>query len=159
MAREAAESLVRSAPRARSALLLRARVRLSLPRLDARLAGGEEAAGDPLLALRSTQLVSGRTRERLASALERVCSRPNDGPPAISAAVPVDVEAVDVARPALEQLGAALRSATAVDARGVALTRRLLTEPPSALFRPQSSEALYEAAREALLALKGRAAA
>lgn len=135
-------------------LLLRARVRLSMPELDARLARGEEPAGDPLLALRAGQLVSRRTRKRLAIAIERACSKSGHNRPAISAAVPVDADAIKVARPALEQLGAALRSRGAVEPRGVALAHRLLTEPGSALFRPASPEALYAAAREALLALK-----
>ncbi len=70
--------------------------------------------------------------------------------------MPVDAYAVEVARPALVQLGAALRSGDSVEPRGVALTRRLLTEPASALFRPNCPDALYEAAREALLALTAR---
>jgi hypothetical protein len=92
----------------------------------------------------------------LAIAIERVCERSRDDRAAISAAVPVDADGVDLARAALAQLGAALRSLDAVQPRGVALTRRLLTEPASALFNPKSPEALYEAAREALLALTAR---
>jgi len=71
----------------------------------------------------------------------------------ISAAVPVDRGAVELARPAMQQLARALRSRRAVEPRGVALTQVLLTEPFSALYRPAYREELYELAREALFAL------
>jgi hypothetical protein len=101
------------------------------------------------------QLVSGRSRRRLAQGLERVSSaRP--GHAALSAAVPVDGRAVEVARPAMQQLARALRSRQVVEARGVALTQVLLTEPCSALYRPAYREELYELAREALFALGSR---
>ena len=76
----------------------------------------------------------------------------------LSAAVAVDEHAVEAARPALLQLALALRSRADVDPRGVALTRVLLTEPSSALYRPASREELYELARTALFALGSREA-
>jgi hypothetical protein len=71
----------------------------------------------------------------------------------LSAAVAVDERAVDVARPALQQLALALRSRADVEPRGVAIARMLLTEPSSALYRPAYREELYELARMALFAL------
>jgi hypothetical protein len=66
---------------------------------------------------------------------------------------------VRIARPALEQLAAALRSRDSVQPQGVALAQLLLTEPSSALYQPADPDELYRAAREALLALgTGRAA-
>jgi hypothetical protein len=76
----------------------------------------------------------------------------------LSTAVAVDERAVDVARPALQQLASALRSRAEVNPRGVAMTRILLTEPCSALYCPAYREEVYELARAALLALGSRAA-
>jgi len=76
--------------------------------------------------------------------------------PGLSAAAPLDREAVELARPALAQLAAALHADDEISVRGVALTRLLLTEPSSALHAPDHREQLYEAARQALLALRDR---
>lgn len=134
------------------AVLLRIRVRLAAPRLDARLAGGEDPAGDATLARRSHQLVSRLVRRRTAAAVQRLLS----GPPArvgFSASVPVSWKPVEIAQPALEQLVAALRARESVRPRGVALTRLLLTDGSGPLYRPVSPDALHESAREALFAL------
>jgi hypothetical protein len=77
----------------------------------------------------------------------------------LSAAVAVDEHAVEVARPALQQLASALRSRADVEPHGVAITQILLTEPSSALYRPAYREELYELARAALFALGSREAA
>jgi hypothetical protein len=121
-------------------------------RLDARLAAGEDPLGDADLACRSEQLVSMRSRRRIARGLERLCSeQPERG--GFSAAIPFNRRAVEIARPALEQLAAALRSRASIRPRGVALTQVLLTEPGSAVYRPAYPDELYEVAREALFAL------
>jgi hypothetical protein len=128
---------------------------LATPRLDARLAAGEDPLSDVAVACRSRRLVSGRSRRRLACGLERTCSMaPRHG--VLSAAVAVDEHAVEIARPALRQLASALRSHEDVQPRGVAITRILLTDPSSALYRPAYREELYELAREALFALGSR---
>jgi hypothetical protein len=128
------------------------RVRMAAPRLDARIAAGEELSADPHLAHRATQLVSMRSRRRVAAGLERVwrsrCERP-----VLSAAIPFDRYAVSVARPMLAQLAVALRTRAWVHPRGVAITQLLLTEPSSALYWPAHPDHLYEVAREALFAL------
>jgi hypothetical protein len=77
----------------------------------------------------------------------------------LSAAVAVDEHAVEVARPALQQLASALRSRADVEPCGVAIAQILLTEPCSALYRPVYREELYELARAALLALGSSEAA
>jgi hypothetical protein len=127
-------------------------------RLDARLAAGEDPLSGVVLACRSRRLVSGRSRRRLACGLERAWSMPPGGA-VLSAAVAADERAVEVARPALQQLASALRSCADVEPRGVAITRILLTEPCSALYRPAYREELYEVARAALFALGSREAA
>jgi hypothetical protein len=129
--------------------------RLAAPRLDARLAAGEDPLSDVVLACRSRQLVSGRSRRRLACGLKRTWSMP-PGHVVLSAAVAVDERAVEVARPALQQLASALRSRSDVGPRGVAIAQILVTEPSSALYRPAYREELYELARAALFALGSR---
>jgi hypothetical protein len=128
------------------------RVRLAAPRLDARLARGEDPLSSAELALRGARLASPRLRRRLASGLDHAL-RPQADAGVVSAAVPVDAAAVAVARPALEQLAAALRSRDRVGVRGVALTQLMITEPGSPLYRSCYPEELYERAREALFAL------
>lgn len=138
-------------------LRLRLSVLRNVGRLDARLAAGEDPRGDAALACRSRQLMSRRSRHRLAQGLERaLATHPGDA--VLSAAVPVDGGAVEVARPIVQQLARALRRHRSVEARGVALTSVLLTEPGSALYRPVYREELYELAREALFALGSRGA-
>jgi hypothetical protein len=131
--------------------------RVAARRLDARLAAGEDPLSEVVLACRARRLVSGRSRRRLACGLERAWSVP-PGHAVLSAAVEVDEQAVEVARPALQQLASALRSRAEVEPRGVAIARILLTEPCSALYRPAYCEELYELARAALLALGSRGA-
>jgi hypothetical protein len=127
-------------------------VRLAAPRLDAQLAAGEDPFSGPALALRAAQLASRRLRRQLAAGLEHAWSGGRERG-ALSAALPVDATAVQIARPALEQLANALRSRERVAVRGVALTQILLTQPGSALYASRYPEELYERAREALLAL------
>jgi hypothetical protein len=139
-------------------VLRRIQARFAAPRLDRRLAAGEDPSIDAALACRAAQLVSDGTRRGIASGLARVLSaRPEAA--AFSASIPCNARAVSIARPALEQLAAALRSWESIDPRGVAITQVLLTEPGSALYRPSYNEELYEVAREALFALGARGAA
>jgi hypothetical protein len=77
----------------------------------------------------------------------------------LSAAVAVDEHAVEVARPASQQLASALRSRADVEPRGVAITQILLMDPSSALYPPAYREELNELAHAALLALGSREAA
>jgi hypothetical protein len=132
--------------------LLAVRARLAGARLDARLLAGELPSSDAALSYRAAQLVTPRGRRRLVAGLERLWSARSERV-GFSAAIPFDRSAVWVARPALEQLALALRSREDVEPRGVVLTRDLLTEPSSPLYRPAYTEELYEAARTALLAL------
>jgi hypothetical protein len=120
--------------------------------LDDRLAAGEDPSGDPALATRARYLLSRRLRRTIVRGLERVLSE-RTRRPSLSAAISCDPAAVDVARPALEQLAQALRSREELEPRGIAATHILLTEPLSALYRPAYRDELYEAAREALFAL------
>ena len=132
--------------------------RVAARRLYARLAAGEDPLSDVALACHSRQLVSGRSRQRLACGVDRACAMP-PGHAVLSAAVAVDEHAGEVARPALQQLASTVRSSVDIEPRGVAITQVLLTEPAGALYRPAYREELYELARAALFALGSREAA
>jgi hypothetical protein len=127
-------------------------VRLAAGRLDALLAAGDDPFGSAALALRAAQLASRRTRAQLATGLDHALARERD-PGALTAAAPVDADAVELAQPALKQLTHALRARERVAIRGLAITQLLLSRPDSALYAARYPEQLYERAREALLAL------
>jgi hypothetical protein len=127
-------------------------VRLAGLRLDARLAAGDDPWADAALTRRAQQLLTRRARRRIGAGLERVCSaRPRRA--TFSSAILVDARAVEIARPALEQLAAALRSREAVPAQAVALANVLLTNGSSALYRPAYPDELQAVARGAQVAL------
>jgi hypothetical protein len=128
-------------------------VRVAAPELDVRLARGEAPSGDDALDCRSAQLVSKRSRRQLARGLERAWSAQPEHA-VFSAAVWVNWRAVEIGRPALQQLAAALRSRESIQPRGAAIAHVLLTDGCSPLYRPTYREQLYEVAREALLALR-----
>jgi hypothetical protein len=145
-------------PRTPSGLLLRIRTWLRRSWLDGAIARGLYRPGDRPLALRRAQLVDRRQRTRLALGLEEILTA-RSWPPALSSAAPVDREAVGVARPILTELLLRLRSSERVDARGVALGRRLLTDPGSPIYAPPraqaaSGERLWHEASSVLLALR-----
>jgi hypothetical protein len=145
-------------PQSHTHLSLRLWVRLAAYRLDARLAAGDDPSTEAALACRSAQLLSKRTRRRIARGLERVSSESPERS-LTSAAVPCDWQAVKIARPAIQQLARAIRSRDSIQPQGVALSKVLLTEPCSALYCPAYSSELYEVAREALFALLPQQAA
>jgi hypothetical protein len=150
------------APRARPVptpgILLRLQARSAGPRLDARIAAGENPRLERALACRSAQLVSKRSRRQLAGGLERLWLSQR-GRAAFSAEIPFNRQAVQTARPTLEQLATALRSHAAVQPRGVALTRVLLTDVCSPVYRPAYADQLHDVACEALSALDAHKAA
>src|SRR5262245_25644147 len=150
-------------PRARGLprLSLRLRTRLQRPWLDGRLARGVGRLGDPVLALRSAPLVESREALRLARRLREVLT---EGPPrGPSSAVPIDREAVRVAKPVLTDVITTLRSPQTIEARGVALAWRLLTEPGSPMYaapgQPGDPKRLRQESILVLLGLRPRAGA
>ncbi len=147
----APEETLLGAPTRSAGRLLRLRVLLARPRLDQRLAAGEPVDGDPALAVRAAQLRSPRTREYVAAALERALA--DDGRRGLTAAIPMDAQALRAARPVLEDLVAALRAPVPVEARGVALVQRLLTDGVGPLYMPTAPNQLVWAATEAHRAL------
>ena len=134
-----------------SGRLLRLRVLLGRKRLDARLAANEAPERDAALARRAAQLCSPRARGLVAHGLERALRE--DGRRGLSAAVPVNRQAVEAARPYVAQLVEVLRSTAPVAPCGVVRARRLLTDGASPLYRPASSSQLRDAAGQALRSL------
>jgi hypothetical protein len=118
-----------------SGLLLRLRTRVRRPHLDAAIARGQHWPGDPALALREAQLVDARQRRRLATRLEEVVAEVAR-PRVPDSAAPVDRPAVAIASPVLSAVIALLRSPETVEARGMALGWRMLTDPGSSLYEP-----------------------
>jgi hypothetical protein len=83
--------------------------------------------------LREAQLVDARRRTRLAARLEDVVAAPSRSV-ATSSKAPVDGPAVGVATPVLTDVILLLRSPEDVEARGMVLGWRLLTDPGSPLY-------------------------
>jgi hypothetical protein len=124
-------------------LLLRARVWLRRFSLDERLAQGAGVTDSPDLARRAAQLLSERMRRRLASWLERTLEEAERPHVRRTAALPLDREAIRIARPELLSLARDLAAVNEpVEVRGVARAHLLLsdgTSPLYAWFDPVSS--------------------
>lgn len=129
----------RSGPsRDSSGVLLQLRTWFQRPRLDADIVDGRRRPGDPRLALREAQLVAPRRRMRLATRIEEAI-RASERPRRSGSTAPVDLRAVGIARPVLADLILVLRSRQHVEARGMALGWRLLTDPTSPLYEVEES--------------------
>jgi hypothetical protein len=128
------------------------RARLAPVPLDRALAAGADPARSAALTRRAALLSSRHARRRTAAGFRGVLSEParRSGLSAVAAS---DRAAVDVARPALEQLERAIRERDSVHVQGLALAHLLLSDPDSVLYRAPHAGALYEASRAALLAL------
>ena len=120
------------------------RARLAAVPLDRALAAGADPARSAALTRRSAMLSSRHGRRRTAAGLRRVLSE-TQRRPGLSAAVACDPGAVDIARPALEQLERAIRERDSLCPQGLALAHLLLSDPDSVLYRAPHGEALYEA--------------
>ena len=125
--------------------------------LDRDLADGGDPRADSLLAYRARRLTTTRTRERIARGIESAVAeaeRPWNG---MRAAVPVERKTVLGARPTLLALARALRTSAPVEAQGVALALRLLTDGAGPFFG-SDPRSIAEAASAAIAGLdNGRA--
>lgn len=137
-------------PGPRPQLTTRVAALLSRARLDRELAAGIAPACTPTHTLRADQLVAAPTRAVLADALDAVIATAVRPPAPLSAAAPLRRAAVLEERAALEQLAARLRDPAPVRARGVALTRRLLTDGAGPLYAGDAAGAIRHDARRAL---------
>ena len=131
--------------------------------LDRKLAAGAQADAGSALALRADELVRQRSRRALASELvELVAAVEAPEPPRSIFTRPVALNnrAVLEARALLLQLADRLRDPAPVNARGVAIVRKLLRDGGSPLYRPslifvESEPARFELLEETREAIAG----
>jgi hypothetical protein len=103
--------------------------------LDRRLADGADAGESPELSCRAAQLLSERTRRRLAVWLESTLQDAQRPPRRSSAALPLDRDAIRTARPELLSLARDLAEVREpVEVRGVARAQLLLSDGASPLY-------------------------
>jgi hypothetical protein len=145
----------RSAELDRPGLAVRIHVSTHRLAIDRELARGDNPLGSAALAVRTRQLVSPRTRERLATAVERLvdCAQRR---PAPSEMVWVPHREILEARSELLGLASRLRDARPVYARGVAMVSRLAHDGTGPAFTPHAGVALRRAIAAASDALEGR---
>jgi hypothetical protein len=130
--------------------------------LDERLARGADAGEDERLTLRAAQLASRVHRDELALALEHTLATAEDpaeaqrttAVPTMGVRVPLRVREIRDCAPELGALIARLRDGKPIDARGAAMTRRLLVDGASPLYYRGSGVTLRHAVRSARLALE-----
>jgi hypothetical protein len=106
---------------------------------------------------RGEQLVTRSCRDRIAAGLERVVASVDEPVGSLSAVIPARRWLVRGARHELMGLAGDLRHMPDPRPGGVAMARRLLTEPESPLFTAVSSDQMARAARAATAAMHGSA--
>ena len=126
--------------------------------LDRELAAGRASWDSPLLAARARYLTSEHTRRMIARSLEKAVEGV-DGHSRrqlLTPAIPTTRTGVMQARPQLLQIAGRLRSGAPVQARGVAVLMRLLTDGSSPLYRGAGAAALPAALTDAANHLQAR---
>jgi hypothetical protein len=126
------------------------------PLLDRELLAGADPQRDPALDRRAQRVCARRKREKLAGALEAVVAQAERGRGGLSSSVPAPTDEVLGARTPLLDLARRLRSDGPVDPQGVLLTRRLLSDPASALNSRSGAASLIAALRSVNAALNPR---
>jgi hypothetical protein len=132
-------------------LALRSWVVVTRWRLDADLAAGADPGATPMLQLRAEQITRPRYRRRLALSLLRLSNEARARPkPGFSAAIPVRRDQIAESRKTLVFVARALLFAEEVDARGVAMVRRLLADGGSPVYTAAEPGALEAQLQPAL---------
>lgn len=150
------------APEAHPSDRLRLSTWLHRGALDARLARGTELHGDERLALRAEQLVSRSERDRLARSLERMlelAGHPTESKtvrtaPVLSSRVPLQATEIRACAGDFDALVSRLRGDEPIDAQGVVMARRLISDGASPLYYRRNPVTLRHAVRSARLALE-----
>ncbi|MSO40849.1 MAG: hypothetical protein EXQ70_02970 [Solirubrobacterales bacterium] len=127
---------------------MRLRTMLRGASLDDRLAAGAPPGANRALATRAEELVAGKSRRALARQLEDVVQRassPLDYE--FTAALFLNREAIGAAQVPLLELAARLDGSGPVNARGVAMTSRLLRAAESPIYRAYDIPLEPESAR------------
>lgn len=109
-------------------LALQLRVAVKRDVLDRQLADGTNPESTPELTLRAAQLTSSRNRRRIARALRQVIADAYHRPFGRSRIVVIRRDAVLEAQEAIETLIERIESPTPVQAQGMALVERILTD-------------------------------
>jgi hypothetical protein len=138
----------------RPALALRIRVWVHRYGLDEDLARGETPMRSVALALRARQLVARRSRERLATALERLVEVA-ERPPSPTEMAPLPRRELLDARIGLLRLAGRLGDERPVYARGVAMVSQLVCDGSGPALTPRAGVALRRAIAAATDALEG----
>jgi len=140
-------------PASGSAVGLRTRVLFRRGRLDARLAAGAAVEESPELALRADQLTSERNRRVLADSIERIVRTAHGTGAMRTASPPLASDDVRACSRQLMDLARLLRARPEVNASGVALIQRLITDGSGPLYHAAENDALWRAVRDAGAAL------
>ena len=126
-------------------LLTRVRAGLLRSRLDAAIAHGTDPCESRLLAYRAARLVSARSREELATGIEKINAAAARRPHGRSAVVEPCRDELHSAGPCLTQVVELLRSTVPVYCQGMAMLEGLLRDGGSPLYAPAWRGALkYE---------------
>lgn len=129
---------------------------LRAPLLDRRLLAGDDPNLEADLLARARRVCSQRRRDQLADGLERVLTEAEATPLSLTASAPVARDAVRIERPLILEIARRLRSQDPVDAQGVLLVRKLLTDPASPLSARAPAGWLRCGLRQAKAALEPR---
>ena len=121
---------------ARETFAVRWRARLRRAELDRSLAEGADPLTSPELRWRAQQLVSDRSRRRLATEIERAVEAAKTRPWLGGSAASPNRAEIWRCRELLQALANDLREAEPVALRGVALTAQLLHDGCSPLYAP-----------------------
>jgi len=121
---------------ARAPFAVRWRALFGRAELDRSLAEGTDPLASPELRWRAQQLVSDRSRRRLAKEIERVLEAAKTQPWLGGSAASPNRGAIGRCRELLQALASDLREAGPVALRGVALTAQLLHDGCSPLYAP-----------------------
>ncbi|MBV9592230.1 MAG: hypothetical protein JO147_00320 [Actinobacteria bacterium] len=114
--------------------------------LDEQLAAGAPPEASMRLATRAAQLVSMRTRRKLARDWERLLGQADRPRSAADPRIPLVRREIDGARVEIDSLVAALRAVAPVTARGVAISQLLLQSGGSPVYSPRGSRVSLAAA-------------
>ena len=117
---------------------------LAATHLDRRVADGVDPSHSPIYAARSRRLTGEKSRRTLARSLERLVEEADAPPrrPSLSSAVRPSRARVHEARPQLLMLASRLRGGAAVDPRGLAAIRVLLTDGAGPVYTNGDPETL-----------------
>jgi hypothetical protein len=132
---------------------VRALARIRPTSLDRRLAAGEGALTDRLLAARAHLIVARQNRLRLADDWEHLLTRARQPVAPRSLRLPVQSTTILAAGHHVRELVALIRQPAHVNPRGVALAHLLLTDGTGPLYNPRRTADLVPALQAAATSL------